>query len=221
MNICVDCVSCRIIDGWKYLCFREDDSNGIDCRKRNHDGKCSAYERKKKEVLHAMPTPEEILDSIPSASAEAHSAAIAPIAHAQATAEGRLFELAMKRAELKEAVAEAQAALDANTEAIAELIPGPEAGQKTKQISDYWKVTVRRELIYKPDANAMRDFCAANTIDGNPIFAPLKVKTSEELDEKGYKWYQKNHPQVFAQLAGFVSAKPAKVAVELKPVKKK
>lgn len=221
MNICVDCVSCRIIDGWKYLCFREDDSNGIDCRKRNHDGNCQDYERKKRRNLNDMPAPEEILASTPSASAEAHSEAVAPIAATQATAEGQLFELVMQRAALKEAVAAAQAALDTNTEAIAELVPGSEAGQKTKQVSDYWKVTVRRELIYKPDANAMRDFCAANTIGGNPIFAPLKVKTSEELDEKGYKWYQKNHPQVFAQLAGFVSAKPAKVAVEVKPVKKK
>jgi hypothetical protein len=137
------------------------------------------------------------------------------------TPEGRLFELVMQRDALEKAVSDAQAALDANTFAIAELVPGPEAGQKTAKVSDDWKVTVKRELIYKSDVNAMRAFCNANTMDGFPMFAPLKIKTVEELDEKGYKWYQTNHPQVFAKLAGFVTAKPAKVAVEVKQVKAK
>lgn len=164
-----------------------------------------------------MITPEEILANCPTVNGANAAAAAA----AEVTPEGRLFELAMQRESLKQAVVDAQAALDANTTAIAELVPGPDAGQKTAKVSDDWKVTVKRELIYKPDVNAMRNFCAVNTIDGNPIYAPLKVKTSEELDEKGYKWYQKNHPDVWAQLATFVTSKPAKVAVEVKPVKKK
>ncbi len=164
-----------------------------------------------------MSTPEEILANCPTV-----NGANAAAAAAEATPEGRLFELAMQREALRQAVADAQAALDANTTAIAELMPGPEAGQKTAKVSDDWKVTVKRELIYKPDANAMRAFCESSTMeDGSPVFPPLKVKTVEELDEKGYKWYQKNHPQIWARLATHVTSKPAKVAVEVKPVKKK
>lgn len=192
---------------WYFCIFGGEE---LDCRTKNHDGNCADYMKKRTkhmsdETIVSTTQPETALEPAK-----------------EETAEGRLFRLASEREALKQAVKDAQAALDANTTAIAELVPGPETGQKTKKVSDDLKVIVKRELIYKPDATAMREFCAENLdSNGNPIFPPLKVKTSEELDEKGYKWYQKNLPQLFAKLAGFVTVKPAKTSVDVKPVKKK
>lgn len=46
------------------------------------------------------------------------------------------------------------------------------------------------------------------------------VKTKAALDATGYLWYEKNHPEVFAQLARHVSTKPAKPSVTVKLPKK-
>jgi len=220
MNICIDCHYCHwcINKGdMRYFCMSTFPGDRIpkDCRVKNIDGKCSEYVKKQR---ISMPKPEEIIAACntPAETVSEIKRMLEP-----PTETGRLLELATIRDGLKRAVEKAQADLDANTFEIAGLLPGPDVGSKSKKVSEDLKVTVKRELIYKPDVEKIREVCTSRSSGESVLFPPLKSKTVVELDEKGYKWYEANNPEIFRLIAEHVSAKPAKVYVEVKPVKKK
>lgn len=215
MNICVDCHWCVDKGDMRYFCVSHSVFGGdsVDCRIKNIDGKCSEYEKKQGDMM-----PKEIVTSC---STPAETVSEIKLMLEPPTEAGRLLELATMREGLKKAVEKAQADLDENTFEIAKLVPGPEVGSKSKKVSEDLKVTVKRELIFKPDVDKIREVCTSRSSGESVLFPPLKSKTVVELDEKGYRWYEANNPAIFKLIAEHVSAKPAKVYVEVKPVKKK
>ena len=99
-------------------------------------------------------------------------------------------------------------------EQIALLVPGPDVGQKTVKLKNGASITVKRGLNYKADLEKIDglflDF-------GQPeLVAPIKTKTTRELDAVEYEWYGKKHPDVFRLLTEYVVVAPKKVAVTLK-----
>ncbi len=96
-------------------------------------------------------------------------------------------------------------------EAISERIPGPNKGQKTVQLPNGDKLTVKRDLSYKADCEALRNFLV------NPECPPpVKSKTTWALDVAGYEWYRENKPEIFNHLATMVEVTPKKTAVTIK-----
>jgi hypothetical protein len=98
-------------------------------------------------------------------------------------------------------------------ERIASLVPGPEVGSKTHKVNDSMKVTVERGYNYKADLDAI---VAALASDTEPELIPVKVKTTRELDAKGYEWYKANDNDTYAKICQYVSVTPKKVAVTVK-----
>lgn len=98
-------------------------------------------------------------------------------------------------------------------ERIASLVPGPDSGQKTVKLEDGTSVTVKRGFNYKCQCDELYGFMIDTCPEHIP---PIKTKTTRELDEKGYNWYSDNHPDVFRELARFVTATPKKVSVEVR-----
>jgi len=98
-------------------------------------------------------------------------------------------------------------------EAVAYDIPGPDSGSKTATLEDGTKVTVKRGWNYKADCQAIEDKLAW---DSYHMPAPIKSKTTRELDEKGYEWYKHNRPAIYEEVSKFVTVAPKKVAVEVK-----
>lgn len=95
-------------------------------------------------------------------------------------------------------------------EKIADLIPGPERGQRTVSV-DHYKVTVERGFNYKADCTAIESVMI------NPLSPPpIKVKTTRELDIAGYEWYKEQNPDVFAVISQYVTVTPKKISVTIK-----
>lgn len=124
-----------------------------------------------------------------------------------------LMELASELALRKLAEDEAKALRIETEERIAELIPGPEKGAKTVTLKDGRKITVERGFNYKADCNAIESLFAS---EGETRFAPVKTKTTRELDPTGYHWYETNDPDTFKLLAQHVTVTPKKTSVALK-----
>lgn len=101
-------------------------------------------------------------------------------------------------------------------EQIAVLIPGPDKGQKTVTLEDGTKITVERGFNYKADVAEIEKLFQGEWKEGSLGDAPIKVKTTRELDVKGYEWYRENDPEAFGLLARHVSVTPKKVSVSLK-----
>jgi len=97
-------------------------------------------------------------------------------------------------------------------EQIADLVPTEERGQQTVSLSGGYKLTVKRDLSYKADVEAICA-CAAKCCEYPP---PIKSKTTHELDVAGYEWYRERYPDVFSLLAQHVEVKPKKVAITVK-----
>ncbi len=96
-------------------------------------------------------------------------------------------------------------------EEIAAIIDGPDRGQKTVDLGDGIKVTVDRGFNYKAD------LAAIEVVMQNPTMpAPVKTKTTRELDITGYEWYRTNHPALFTEIAKHVTVTPKKTAVSVK-----
>ena len=98
-------------------------------------------------------------------------------------------------------------------EKIARMIPGPDRGQKTVTIPDGRKVTVERGFNYKADCEAI------STLPLGEIPAPIKTKTTREIDATGYEWFKDNHPELFSLIAQHVVATPKKVSITIKDKK--
>jgi hypothetical protein len=93
---------------------------------------------------------------------------------------------------------------------IAKLVPCPDRGQKTVTLLDGTKLTIEKGFNYKADFDALEKIGTAFTP------APIKTKTTKELDEKGYEWYKANNPEMFALLAQHVTVTPKKVSISVK-----
>ncbi|KKK55288.1 hypothetical protein LCGC14_3076070, partial [marine sediment metagenome] len=72
-------------------------------------------------------------------------------------------------------------------------------------------ITVKRGLNYKADCRAICEFFNVENIKD----VPVKFKTSQELDVKGYEWYRKSDPKVYERISQYVTVTPKKVAVTL------
>jgi hypothetical protein len=94
-------------------------------------------------------------------------------------------------------------------ERILALHPAKEEGSETFEAAGF-KVTLTGKLTYKcDDARALAEACA----DWPASMVPIKTKV--ELDETGAKWLRANEPQAWAQIASYISVKPAKTAVKV------
>lgn len=110
----------------------------------------------------------------------------------------------------KQAESSATAARVAAEEQILALHPAREEGSETFE-ADGLKVTVTGKLTYAcEDPRALAEACAAWPANLVP------VKTKLELDTTGAKWLRANEPQMWQQLARFVTVKPAKTAITVK-----
>lgn len=96
-------------------------------------------------------------------------------------------------------------------ELVAKLIPTDDVGQKTVTASDGTKVTIKRGFNYKADLEGVQE-----SFDAMLLAAPVKSKTTRELDVKGYEWYRENDRDAFCVLAKHVTVTPKKVSVVLK-----
>ncbi|KKL13043.1 hypothetical protein LCGC14_2529710 [marine sediment metagenome] len=104
---------------------------------------------------------------------------------------------------------------------IATLIETPEQGQKTVKLANGTKITVKRGLIFKADIERIwKIISEVNTRDKSRrdeiLPAPITVKVEKKLDEKGYKWYEEKHPEIFRELSEVVIVTPKKTAVTVK-----
>jgi hypothetical protein len=101
------------------------------------------------------------------------------------------------------------------------LIPCPDRGQKTLTLSSGVKVTVEKGFNYKADIGKIQSTIASlsessDLSEGTCYPAPVKTKTTSELDVIGYEWYRENHPEIFSQIAPFVTVTPKKTSVTVK-----
>lgn len=128
--------------------------------------------------------------------------------------ENKLLILAVNLRVAKEAESRTKKSRIAIEQVIAAEIPSDETGQKTVTLSNGTKITVKRGLSYKADLNEVQG--VFNAEGPQDLIAPIKAKTTRELDVKGYEWYRANHPTLFAQLTQYVTITPRKVAVTLK-----
>lgn len=109
----------------------------------------------------------------------------------------------------KRMLAAAQARLDElNAEIVAMLDerPADAEGAKTFAI-DGFKVEVKRAMNRKTDEAGIDGIAALKLGELTPL------KTKIELDQTGLKYLKNNEPVVYARVAKFIEAKPAKVSV--------
>jgi hypothetical protein len=122
--------------------------------------------------------------------------------------------LAGQLAEAKRQENAAKAKRIETEEAIAALVETADNGSKTVDAGNGMKVTVKRELGYTADVEAIR----ALPIPGEVM--PLKLTDPKPatfvFDKKAYENVVENHPDVAAKLADCVTVKPRKVNVTLK-----
>ncbi len=95
---------------------------------------------------------------------------------------------------------------------IAGLLPGKEIGQETTILLNGTKIVIKRGMSYTADLQGVED--ALKLRPGN-FMAPIRTKTTRKLDEKGYEWYRRNHPGIFAYISQHVTVTPRKASVTL------
>jgi hypothetical protein len=99
-------------------------------------------------------------------------------------------------------------------EKIAEQVETADNGSKTVDAGNGMKVTVKRELGYTADVEAIRALPIPEEV------MPLKLTDPKPatfvFDKKAYENVVENHPDVAARLADCVTVKPRKVNVTLK-----
>jgi hypothetical protein len=142
-----------------------------------------------------------------------------------------LVELALAFLAAKEAEADAKRKRVHSEEALAVVLGAPSEGQKTHEIRDDIKVTLKQEFSYGIDEEEIRRLFEvlnheallrhqhAGKLEGTEpehIFCPLKSKASVSLDLDGYRWYQKHEPAIFKRLCAHVKCKPKKLGVTVK-----
>ena len=107
----------------------------------------------------------------------------------------------------KEARIEVEQAIE---EVIKENDTLPNEGQKTYKAEGV-TVTIKRGYNFKANVGEIELL-----FQGASLPAPIKSTTTKKLDEKGYRWFRENHPNLFSQIAMFVSATPAKTSITVK-----
>ncbi len=109
----------------------------------------------------------------------------------------------------RKALAAAQAVLDGLTSEITDMLderPADAEGSKTFNL-DGFRVEVKRAMNRKTDDKGIDAIAALKLGELTPL------KTKVELDQTGLKYLRNNEPAVYARVAKFIEAKPAKVAV--------
>ena len=52
-------------------------------------------------------------------------------------------------------------------------------------------------------------------LENYPVPPPIKIKTTRELDQTGYHWFESEHPELFRELCKYVVVTPKKISVEI------
>ncbi len=128
--------------------------------------------------------------------------------------EEELTVLAFNLSSAKEAEARTKAHRIEIEELIANLIPGDESGQVTRNLLNGTKIVVKRGFNYRADLAGVNDALARYDLP-----TPIETKTTHSLDVVGYEWFKRNHPDAFRQIAEHVVVTPKKVAVTIKKAK--
>jgi len=125
-----------------------------------------------------------------------------------------LNELACKLAAAKKAETLAKNARIEAEEAIAVLVETEVNGSKTVDAGEGLRLTVKREMGYKVDIDAIRE------MDLDPDDTPLTLSKPKAatymFDKKKYEAVIVAHPDLAAKLSEHVIATPRKVSVSLK-----
>lgn len=133
------------------------------------------------------------------------------------TQELELRGLARKLVCAKAAEEQAKTARVLAEKTLTSLIPGPENGQKTVTLEDGVKITVKRGLKYKADIPAIKTvFQQVSKQVKQEVNPPIKIQTTQALDEKIYEWYRKQVPEIFKLISGHVTVTPMKASVTVK-----
>jgi hypothetical protein len=126
--------------------------------------------------------------------------------------EATLATLALDLFHAKKAEDEAKKKRISIEESIAALVETGVNGSKTVKAGDL-KLSVKRALSYTADIDGIRDL---NVEDGLPLKPTEPVPAGWAFDEKAYEALSESNPQLFKEVARFVTTKPRKVSVELK-----
>jgi hypothetical protein len=120
----------------------------------------------------------------------------------------------------KQTEEEARAKRIACEEKLIALIPCPDRGQKTFTLNSGVKVTIERGFNYKADIGKIEQFFEKHNapiiLSDARLPLPVKHQTTSSLDVPGYEWYKDNHPEIFGQIAPFVTVTPKKTSVTVK-----
>jgi len=123
-----------------------------------------------------------------------------------------LNTLARKLFHAKQAEANAKKVRIEAEEAIGNLVAiSGDSGSRTVDAGDGLKLTVKRSMNYKADVDAIRELGMAEGVC--PV---MLVPATYAFDKKAYENIRENHPDLASQLAGCITATPAKIAVTLK-----
>ena len=94
---------------------------------------------------------------------------------------------------------------------IAEALEHPEEGSKTHAVGPY-KVTVKGTINRRVDWGALD-----GVFERHPeCHAPVRVK--RELDDKGVRWIRDNAPEIYAEMAETITAKPEAPGIKVEVV---
>jgi hypothetical protein len=115
---------------------------------------------------------------------------------------------AWREAKRREQTAEAERVLIGNK--LASILGVPEEGAKSHTVGNY-SVTVKQPINRTVDWAV---FDAAKAVAPEGTHMPEKVK--RELDETGLKWIRDNQPELYAEIAKAVTAKPGRIGIEVK-----
>lgn len=107
------------------------------------------------------------------------------------------------QAKHEEALAEGRRV--ALAEEIAKKLGVPAEGSEAHDVGDY-KVTVKQPINRKVDFEALAEL--------DLKYPPIKTK--EELDLVGLRWFQENDPATYLKIAKTVTATPGRVSIEVK-----
>lgn len=109
----------------------------------------------------------------------------------------------------KRAEDEAKRARVAAEERVLAMAPAKEEGSQTIEVGGY-KLTTTGKLAYScDDIDALREI--TRKWDTNMV----PVKTSITLDETGCKYLRRERPDLWQQLSGVITIKPAKTALKV------
>lgn len=98
-------------------------------------------------------------------------------------------------------------------EQILALVPPKDEGSVTHTLGSGLKLTVTQKLYIKcSDVHQLRQQCKDRLWPDSLV----PIKSVEQLDEAGVKWLRKEEPNLYRQIAEYLTITPAKPALSIK-----